>query len=245
MTNMLQEVVRCSLKNLIQIYRTSKSIGHSGEKGAFREFFLTEVLRPLLPAQFALGSGIIVDSTGKQSMQTDLLIYSTYLAPVILKAEGHGIYPIDSVLAVLEVKSILKTTDYKQIVSAAELLHPEGKNALKIVSPGKLEKRNTTYPLFGVVAYTSNTKSSEVEHLNNCLNEKENLEKQRDSVRLICVLDKELWWWKDNDWIKANIEQMAEDEQTVEIGIRFLRTFLSRLYERAGSRGSFRLDEWL
>jgi hypothetical protein len=36
-------------------------VDHVGARGTFREFFVAEVLRPLLPGHLGLGSGIVID----------------------------------------------------------------------------------------------------------------------------------------------------------------------------------------
>ncbi len=112
---MLQETIEIATRRMDSLYRLMADIEHEGEKGIFRELFVTQLIHPLLPMQFEIGSGIVMDKDRKQSRQCDVIIYDRRLLPPILVAGGRGIFPIDSVLAVLEVKSCLKADDYKDL----------------------------------------------------------------------------------------------------------------------------------
>jgi hypothetical protein len=92
------------INDLWTFYKASGAVTHSGEKGQQREAFLARLLESILPPHFGIGTGIIVDRFGKQSLQTDLIIYDRRLIPPLLEHRGRGIYPIDAVLRVLEVK---------------------------------------------------------------------------------------------------------------------------------------------
>jgi hypothetical protein len=102
--NMLIKSISTYTTNMKNLYELSGGVEHDGEKGAFREFFLTQLIRPLIPYHFGVGSGVIQDSIGTQSRQTDVVIYDRRLLPPIFLAGDRGIFPIDSVLCVIEVQ---------------------------------------------------------------------------------------------------------------------------------------------
>jgi hypothetical protein len=136
---MLRDMVIGATKNMIQLYETSRTISHEGEKGMFREFFIAQLIRPLLPQQYGIGTGIIIDAYGNQSKQSDIIIYDRRLLPPIFASESRGIFPIDSVLIVLEVKSKIAASDYGDLVEAASLFNPKNPKSLRIATKGKLD----------------------------------------------------------------------------------------------------------
>jgi hypothetical protein len=227
---MLKQSIEIATKRLEDLYELVGGLEHQGERGIFRELFISQLIHPLLPFQFGIGSGIVIDKTLKQSRQCDLIIYDRRLLPPILVAEGRGIYPIDSVLAVVEVKSKLKARDHKQFSDAARRLNPNG---LRIYTRGKLEQNKTLYPLYAVFAYTSNSKKSEIDQLN------KNAPDHENSVRLIGVLDKGVWWFDGDKW------RSEPNNDKIKNSTIFLSYLLNRLVDTASSRGDYRLQYWI
>jgi hypothetical protein len=82
-------------------------LGHRLTKGELRELFLNDLLINFMTSQFGIGSGIVVDSYGNESKQVDIIIYDNRILPPIVKNSNLGTYPIESVLAIIEVKSVL------------------------------------------------------------------------------------------------------------------------------------------
>lgn len=158
--NALKEAIMAATNNIQRLYKFSAEVNHPGEKGTFRELFVAQLLHPLLPQQYGIGSGVVIDDWGRQSKQSDIIIYDRRLLPPILMAEGRGLFPIDSVLAIVEVKSKLAARDYIDIVEAAKFFYPYDKEHLHIATPGKLSKSGTKYPLYTIFAYTSDAAST-------------------------------------------------------------------------------------
>lgn len=228
---LLKKAITASTYHMKELYELAGGVVHDGEKGAFREYFVSELIKPCVPEHFGVGSGIVADAYGKQSRQCDVIIYDKRLLPPILRAGEKGLYPIDSVLSVLEVKSILKACHYTTLVDAAHLLHPDNKNGLKIATPGKLENNYMYYPLYAVFGYTSDAKEkSEFERLQKQCPSKSHL------IKLIGVLDKGVWSKKDGGMLSDRIEENT---------INFLCSFLNQIEVTAKSRGDYRLQDWL
>lgn len=235
----LRDVVLTRIRHMKRLYRLSGGVRHDGEKGAFREFFVAELLRPMLPDHFGLGSGVVVEKSGRQSPQVDIVIYDRRLLPPVMLAGDRGIYPIDSVLAVCEVKSRLMAKHYGQILNAAGYFrppagspngHPDG---LAIATPFKNEGGGF-WPLFAVFAYQSTAKTkSEPERLR----EKMRMPEDAGTVQLITVLDRGLW---------VDFGQgLQEESDKSNVGPLFLVHLLNRLEDTAQNRGSFRLQDWI
>ena len=91
------------------------SLSHKLTEGELKELFVSRILRQFLPIQFDIGTGIIVNHRGDQSRQTDIVIYDNRIMPPFIKEQAIGVYPAESVIAVLEVKSSLRK---KELLSA-------------------------------------------------------------------------------------------------------------------------------
>ena len=74
---------------------------------------MSELLRPLLPPDFGVATGVIISSDDVQSAQQDIIIYNNRILPPFL-TDGPAIVPIESVVATIEVKSSLDATELKK-----------------------------------------------------------------------------------------------------------------------------------
>lgn len=79
---------------------------HGGEIGSAREEIIRQVLFKILPPQFEIGTGEIIDSGGARSKQIDIVIARKDF-PALALPSGAKIFLIESVLATIEVKSTL------------------------------------------------------------------------------------------------------------------------------------------
>jgi len=83
---------------------------HPGEFGGLRESLVRELLRNFLPESFGVSEGFTVSPSGEVSNQCDVVVYSRIHAPVIQTAERQRLFPVESVVAVGEVKSVADGT---------------------------------------------------------------------------------------------------------------------------------------
>lgn len=238
---MLRKAIMAATQNMLELYDLSGGIKHDGEKGAFREFFIAQLVRPLLPLHYGVGSGVVVDSDGQQSRQSDLIIYGRRVLPPVLLAGDRGIFPIDSVLAAVEVKSILKKSRYKDLVDAARGLSPpteENPNGLRIATPGRLQgyqgRSQTKYPLCSLFAYTADAKRDEAERL------EEQVPGGMHYLRLVGVLHKGVWCFNETSNVMEHRDVAKED-----ISVEYMKLLPNRIEEAADSRGKYRLQDWL
>jgi hypothetical protein len=80
---------------------------HEGSKGTFNELFLTAFLGRFLPDPIGAASGVIVDSEGHQSHQTDVILFDKRICPHLIVASHQVLCPVESVLGTIEVKTRL------------------------------------------------------------------------------------------------------------------------------------------
>ncbi|MCD9517003.1 DUF6602 domain-containing protein [Photobacterium carnosum] len=106
--NLYQELLRAKIKGAIEEAKAASAISHNGLKGTVLEILISKLFKPLLPSDISIGTGQILDQyTNKLSNQIDIILYDKSILPPILFDSITGIFPIESVLYVIEVKTTL------------------------------------------------------------------------------------------------------------------------------------------
>ncbi len=236
---MFQQLLDARIKDLWNFYELTGELSHQGEKGFLREAFLKSLLETVLPIQFGVGSGLIVDKWNRQSAQTDLIIYDKRLLPPLLEHSSHGIYPMDSVLKTIEVKSTLDKDGLTQFKRAAWLLNPKNPDGLKLASAGNLADGYSYYPMSGLYAYDArladiSASATEIDIFSGDLS-------------VLCVATRGLYMGPQ---LRQTVFNPASPEQLLGSDIVyntrcFLAVFLQSLEAVSASRQSFSLMEWL
>ncbi len=104
---LIQQHSSSILGGMIGRIESLKDLDHRLTKGELRELFISTILRSFLTSQFDIGTGIIINQKGAQSNQTDIIIYDNRILPPFIREQQLGVYPAESVLAAIEVKSCL------------------------------------------------------------------------------------------------------------------------------------------
>ena len=81
-----------------------KEISHALTAGEAREYALRRLLKDYLPQRIEIDNGFIIDTSGRQSRQIDIVIYDRTVA-TIFNVEGAKYFPCETVIAVGQVKS--------------------------------------------------------------------------------------------------------------------------------------------
>ena len=81
---------------------------HEGLKGGENEKVLMEVIRGFLPSRYGVeNNAVVIDRHGQCSRQCDIVIYDDVHSPKYF----HKVYPVETVHAVIEVKTRLTKQD--------------------------------------------------------------------------------------------------------------------------------------
>lgn len=91
----------------------ASNIGHQGIAGEIREVAARDCVEPFLTQSYQCGSGKLIDSAQELSDQIDLVVYHRKVAPPILVSRDLGLYPVECVRYVFEVKATLTATEVK------------------------------------------------------------------------------------------------------------------------------------
>lgn len=110
------ELLRASLDRLLAIARKFQFVEDDGVKGVLRESLIDSFIEPLLMPPFRAGTGVVVDSRGNQSGQCDIIIWDDGIFRPLYSARGAGIFFVEAVVAVIEIKSTLRRGAYSQAI---------------------------------------------------------------------------------------------------------------------------------
>jgi len=110
----------------------NKVLIHPGEYGLYREKICKEFLRNFTPLQYDFGTGFVINSYNEISSQCDIIIYDPRFTPLIQASELQTFYPVESIVAIGEVKSTLSK---QNCISALEKLSKIKKMREKIKHP--------------------------------------------------------------------------------------------------------------
>jgi hypothetical protein len=187
-----QSLIGERIRYAITAARAVQSLEHSGVKGAIREVLITDLFRPLLPADIGVASGIIISAFDqRQSGQQDIIIFNKRILPPILFEQGPAIVPVESALVSIEVKSKLTATEL-------QIAHENAKTVrnLEMLSgtcdaSGKwVDVRTTAVILFLLALDTDLTAGGKTE----IQRYKELLGEDHPVFGGICIVGRTSWW---------------------------------------------------
>lgn len=90
---------------------------NTGDIGETRERALAHFLSERLPSRYKVARGEVVDASGAQSGQTDILIYDgSSVTPLLTRSDNLVLLPAEALLATVEVKSNLTAEETRRSV---------------------------------------------------------------------------------------------------------------------------------
>jgi hypothetical protein len=137
-------------------------LGHGTLIGSAREFFVTRVLKSVLPPWLHVGTGRVLGHDGAQSNQIDVILYDPQF-PVLETQPGQGLYLLEGVVAAIEIKSQLDKEKLSQALDnclSVTRIGPAlmGRNvtfSLPAMQPTKVEQYRPFWPCTYVFGYRS------------------------------------------------------------------------------------------
>ncbi|QYH38464.1 hypothetical protein GYM62_06495 [Algoriphagus sp. NBT04N3] len=107
MNEYFRSILDGKIKKALKDAELAIEIKHPYLTGRLREICLHQLIEPMLNGNYSVGSGKIIDLHGNISGEIDLCVYSKNLHPPIFfsQFEKTGLFPIESVLETIEVKS--------------------------------------------------------------------------------------------------------------------------------------------
>lgn len=116
MTDMIETLLQALNQEALANLDAAKQIPHPGESGRARENILATVIAKLLPGDFSVSTGFVIDARGQRSKQIDLVVYRTDYHPVFSIGDVKH-FVVESVAAVIENKASITSRDtFRQAV---------------------------------------------------------------------------------------------------------------------------------
>lgn len=198
--NQYQDLLRSKVASAISQAQAAAGFSHQGVKGSILELLISQLFAPLLPADIGVGTGQIIDSySGKMSGQIDIVLYNKAILPPILVDDRLGIFPIESVLYTIEVKTMLNASELRMAHDSAKDLAgnfgylPGLKDELGKEKHHSIEKLRSV--VFALNSDLSGTGLNEAERYRKLYGE------DLAHIRAICVAGKEYWYDNGNYWV--------------------------------------------
>jgi hypothetical protein len=134
---------------------------HTVVQGQIREILVRELFRPLLPPDIGVGTGQLIDRCNNLSPETDIILFDRRLAPPMMLNESLGLFPIESCLFVVEVKTTLSSGHLKNSHHAAlRIREIDDKNLVSL--PNKRQnKKRYAYIRYVLFAFSSDADGPE------------------------------------------------------------------------------------
>ncbi|MGD8446752.1 MAG: hypothetical protein PVH85_33195 [Desulfobacterales bacterium] len=120
--DVLRNYTKAIIESCISQAKSLSKKGQKIKKDALREAFIYDLLKHFLPPFFGVDSGIVINNKGNESKEIDLIFYDARMLPPFLENGDLSIYPIESVVAVGEVKRYLSEKDIKKSDTNAQYL---------------------------------------------------------------------------------------------------------------------------
>lgn len=198
MNPIYRDLILTRVNAAIGAARVVASVAHPGLKGQIREILIRDLFRPLLPSDFGVGFGEIISASGKQqSREQDIVIYNRRILPPIVFESSAGIFPVESVVYTIEVKSRLTAPELSAAHTSAKELGgfdyaPGARTPEGVVAHHAVEKVIST-----IIAFDSDLTQggkSEIDRYEEIRGEDE------PALRALCVIDRGYWFWADEQW---------------------------------------------
>jgi len=198
--NQYQDLLRSKIVSAVSQAKAASGFSHQGVKGTVLELLISQLFEPLLPADIGVGTGQIIDSYScKMSGQIDIILYNKAILPPILVDDKVGIFPIESVLYTIEVKTTLNATELKVAHEHAKDLANNFGYLPGLKDEHGKEKHHSIEKLRSVIFALNSDLTG------NGLNEAERYKKlygeDTAHLRAICVAGKEYWYDNKNYWV--------------------------------------------
>ncbi len=248
---MANELVRNKIKNYIEKAieeaQNAADLDHPGMMGTIREIAIKNLFEPLLTGQTKIGNGKIVDFTGFQSQETDVIIYSNNIHPAILYSPRMdiGVYPSETCIYAIEVKSKATAENIRDAMEKARTLQ-RLKYTSGLYSPDGIAIQHQVIPVIPVFfAFGSDLKEkSEIDRYIELDSEAE----FNPLIPVICVVGKGYWYYRrdttpNGDSIGKWFHWAPSKDHNEIFG--FLSGILNTIPDRIASRGHPRFGEYL
>ncbi|WGK56345.1 DUF6602 domain-containing protein [Pantoea sp. SS70] len=113
--SIISEKISSRIKTLKQEFAVNKNVEHQGVKGGLNEVELIKIIKDVIPRKYEISRGIIENSRGEQSNESDVIIYDNEILPPYINND-LAFVPIEAVRYNIEVKSTLTAKELETTI---------------------------------------------------------------------------------------------------------------------------------
>lgn len=117
--SIISEKFNAKISSLRNDFEVNRDIVHNGVKGGLNKIELSSIIKEVIPQKYKIAKGVIENSIGEQSNETNFFIYDDEILPPYIKNELAFI-PVEAVKYNFEVKSALNATELKTTIDKFE-----------------------------------------------------------------------------------------------------------------------------
>ena len=174
-----------------------RGVNHKGLKGQLRETLIRLLLRPLFPPRIGVGTGEVITHRGQTSTQQDVVVFDKSEVPPLLVGEEGGLFPLESLIYTIEVKSVLNAEELRRANESARSIDMALKD-LTYILEDHAEPPTYPRPLSALFAFESDAKDKdELERYF------EQFKPEDQKLQILCVVGKGCWANQRSDkWIE-------------------------------------------
>jgi hypothetical protein len=160
MASVIPKILKALNSEVITELELARSISHPGESGRAREKIIENFFRRLIPKDFDISTGFVIDAHGGISKQMDIVIYRTNYHPVF-EIGGIKHFMVESVAVVIQNKASIQSVKVLQgaldnIRSVKKLDKSNGgKNRASHLIGGEVDVNSFFAETFGAIAAQS------------------------------------------------------------------------------------------
>ncbi|REC75827.1 hypothetical protein DRF60_15055 [Chryseobacterium elymi] len=244
MNDYYRTILDGQIKKALSDAKSAIQLKHPYLTGRLREIVLHQLFEPLLNNNYSIGNGKIIDYDGNISSEIDICIYSKNLHPPIFFSTNDklGLFPIESVLKTIEVKSVFnmrnlkdtfaKFNDLDQKLICTPALHDENNYAI----PTHFIK-----PHYSLFTFDINQKNYKPEKILEMYSDIDENWETLPLISSICIANKGWLCNTQQGWIhKAYNDNNTNDEI-----VGFLTTMINDLPRIELSRGNPQIGYYL
>lgn len=104
------------LKKLKISFEQSSNITHPRHRGDIREYDIRAIIKDIIPSNYAVTKGYVINNLSLISLEQDLLIYKKSLYSPLIKTAELEYLPIESIFTSIEIKSNLTHEELRKCI---------------------------------------------------------------------------------------------------------------------------------
>jgi hypothetical protein len=107
----------CNVSKLLFYDESQGKLIHPGEYGSYREAIVKDFLKFVVPLNLDISQGFIINPNNEISKECDVVVYDARVTPLIQSESRQRFFPVETVCAVGEIKSVLSKQNFKDAIN--------------------------------------------------------------------------------------------------------------------------------